>query len=359
MTKVRLMDTLADYKKLGISDKEIEMWEDERRDDDRSGHWEWWYFDAIMDDGTAVVIQFLQKSAPNVLDNIAHPTVSFKITLPDGTAYNEMPSYSIDECAYGSGKCDVAFGPNKFQGDLKNYHLHVDPVNGIAADLKLTSLTQPFRPGTGYFDFGNDGQDYYTWLCVVPKGEVSGTLTIAGKTINVHGYGYHDHQWGSMNYIQAWNNWTWARQSFDDYTLLVFDMISSKASDYQRFPLAFIQDKNGKIIFENTKDADYQVLNSYYDDSVDKEYPKISQYKFNQNDIQVTYRLSVLKTLETMDAFLKMPQPQQESFSKLGLHPTYARYLSKGELKIESNDKTIERSGELINEFMYPGLNFK
>lgn len=359
MANVRLMDAPEDYNKWGVNPDRIEMWEDQRRDDDRPGHWEWWYFDALMDDGTAVVIQFLQKSFTTVNDGVGHPTISFKITLPDGTHYDEMPTYSVDECEYGMGMCDVKFGPNIFKGDLKNYTIHVDPVNGIGADLRLTNLSQPFRPGTAYFDFGEDAGQYYTWLCVVPKGEVSGTLTVGGKTMNVHGFGYHDHQWGSMSYITVWNHWTWARHSFEDYTLLVFDMVASKNYGFKRFPIAFIQDKDGNIIFENTKDVSYEVLEEYHDEVSGKDYPKVSQYTFNHGDKQVRYTLTADKTLQTMDAYGNAPESNRAAFDQMGIRPSYSRYLAKGDLEITDGDEVVKRSGQLIYEFMYPGLSYK
>ena len=74
----------------------------------------------------------------------------------------------------------------------------------MGADLKLHSLAKPFRPGSSYIEFGAEGRNY-TWLCVVSTGEVTGTLTIGGKEQPVHGYGYHDHQWGNVNFLKEWN----------------------------------------------------------------------------------------------------------------------------------------------------------
>jgi hypothetical protein len=47
MTTVRLMDAPADYARFGVSPDHVEPWEDQRRDNDRAGVWEWWYFDAL------------------------------------------------------------------------------------------------------------------------------------------------------------------------------------------------------------------------------------------------------------------------------------------------------------------------
>jgi hypothetical protein len=74
MAIVRLLDQPGDYKKLGVNPGEVETWEDRRRNDSRPNHWEWWYFDSILDDGTTVVIQFFPKSGMHLKQNGDHPT---------------------------------------------------------------------------------------------------------------------------------------------------------------------------------------------------------------------------------------------------------------------------------------------
>ena len=41
----------ADYERLGLARHDIKAWEDGARTDDRPGTYEWWYFDAHLDDG--------------------------------------------------------------------------------------------------------------------------------------------------------------------------------------------------------------------------------------------------------------------------------------------------------------------
>ena len=46
----------------------------------------------------------------------------------------------------------------------------------------------PWRENEGIYS------KVFTWLCAVPKCEVSGTLTVGGQTRQVKGSGYHDRQ---------------------------------------------------------------------------------------------------------------------------------------------------------------------
>lgn len=169
MARVRLMDTPADYKRLGVKPGPVEVWEDQRRSEPGAGHWEWWYFDAILDDGTHAVIQFFTKSVSTVNDAADHPSATIKVTLPDGTFYERHDDRSAEETDWGQGRADVHIGPHIFSGDLKNYHIKVDPIDGVGADLQVTSQSKAYRPGSAFFGFGDHDEDYFTWLCAVPK----------------------------------------------------------------------------------------------------------------------------------------------------------------------------------------------
>lgn len=352
MPEVRLMDTLEDFKKLGVNPDKIEVWEEQRRTDDSEGTWEWWYFDGIMDDNTKIVIQFFTKTNETIKGNVGVPNLAIKITLPDGTHYEEKPVFPVETAEYGKGKCDVHFGNNKFAGDFENYEIHVDEVNGLGADLKIKSNAKPYRPGTAYFEIGDK---YYTWLCAMPKGVAEGTITVEGKKIPVHGGCYHDHQWGTMNLLQIWNHWLWSRQSFDDCSITVFDMISQKKLGGKRFPIAFIQDKEGNIIFENHKDVEYELIESYKDEKSGKVYPKACRYTFKKDGKTVVYSLKENTILENRAMGKEISFAKRAALKVMGLDPSYVRYAGEASLLMEENgNKIINDTGDLIYEFMYP-----
>lgn len=358
MAKARLCDSPEDYKRYGVSPYNIEAWEDSRRGDFGKENWEWWYFDCILDDGTNAVIQFFADSQAVIKSKTPHPKFHIKVTLPDGTLYEESPTFDAKECSWGDAQCDVKYGKHHFTGNLKKYSIYVDPINGLGADLTLTSLSKPFRPGTGYFNFSSEDK-FYTWFCVVPKGEVTGTLTIQGKKISVHGFGYHDHQWGNVNFLKEWNHWVWARQSFEDYSMLVFDMVSNQNTEFSRFPICFIQDKNGNIVFENTHNVKCEVLEEYHDDEAsDKDYPKALHYIFENDGKKVDYTLKMGKILEN-NGVKNIKGARKFVIKAMGLNPSYTRYSATGDLILTTGNNEIKRSGNLIYEFMYPGETYK
>lgn len=356
---IRLMNKSEDYKSLGVNPNNIEMWEDQKRENTDPGHWEWWYFDGLMDDGTSIVVQFMRKTYFTIEEGTDKPAINFQITLPDGTRYVKMPAFESADAIYGAGKCDVHYGKNEFVGDLKQYHIYVDPIDGNGVDLQLVSKSQPYRPGTSYFSFNENDEQYYTWFCAVPKGEVTGTITVDGKAIKVHGSGYHDHQWGSFFSMSGWNHWTWARQSYDDYTLLLFDMTATDKYGRQRFPIAFVEDKEGNIVFEATDVAEYEVLEERTDEASGKITPKKSRYVFENDGKKLEYILEANTVLEAKDAYHDSPAPIQAYFDTYGIKLSYTRFVGNGTMIFNDGNQEIQRSNELIYEFMFPGISYK
>src|SRR6202022_3478969 len=87
--RFRLADRPADYKRLGIAPVEIAQFEDGQRIGTESGRYEWWYFDAHLDDGATVVVVFYTK--PNVSPNgPLAPRITINTTLPDGPTFRRF-----------------------------------------------------------------------------------------------------------------------------------------------------------------------------------------------------------------------------------------------------------------------------
>lgn len=123
---VRLMNKDEDYKRMGTKKGEIEAWEDGKRDDDRAGVYEWWYFDMILDDGSKAVIHFNTKDNTTIDKEGTIPSVVLKITSPNGKEYKDNVILKAEDANFGKDKCDVRFGPHFISGDLKTYHIHVN-----------------------------------------------------------------------------------------------------------------------------------------------------------------------------------------------------------------------------------------
>ena len=372
MTKVRLMNQPKDYEKMGTKPNQIEVWEDGRRDNDQAGHYEWWYFDFILDDGSKAVIHFNTKDNETIKKEGTIPSVVLKITAPDGTEYKDNVVLTAEQASFGQGKCDVRFGPHSLNGDLQTYRIHVEPTEGkngrdgasgsgqassVGADLTLVSTSKPWRPGAGAFEF--EGGGYFTWLCAVPRGKVSGKLYYADKEHAVTGAGYHDYQWGNVEHNKTWDHWIWARQDFGDYALLVFDIGTQKKFDYERLPMMFLQDKDGRFLMQDLTIPDCQFLEEYQEELSGKLYPKKIRYRFHDGDRHADYTIELLEELETREPTKQLAKPLQLLLKLKGLHPSTSRNYAKGSLSYYDGKELTQREGHLIYEFVYMGQTVK
>ncbi|MEY8435266.1 hypothetical protein AALA56_05420 [Streptococcus hyointestinalis] len=146
MSDITLRKEAADYKRLGLKPDQIEMWEDGRRDQAVKGHWEWWYFDALLDDGSQLVLQFFPKepSKKSVEDS---PSYRMTLTLPDGRVLKKNVEYDAKDCYFGKDKADLRFGQSLFTGDLQTYRIKADVNDSkeqIGADITLASQSKPY-----------------------------------------------------------------------------------------------------------------------------------------------------------------------------------------------------------------------
>ncbi|WEV57441.1 hypothetical protein [Ligilactobacillus acidipiscis] len=364
MARVRVLDKPEDYKRLGLNPDHVEQWEDGRRSAHKAGVFENIYFDSIMDDGTKAVVNFLPHNPRlQTQDDEDHPNLNIHITTPDGKTYTDVLSYTAEESSMSTEKCDFQFGPNSFVGDLKEYDIHVEPVNGVGADLHFSVGVKPFRPGTGYVEFDEDPDLFYTWL-VFPSGKVTGTVTAGGKTWEVSGTGYHDHQWPSTNVMNIWHHWLWGRQTLDNYIVLIFDLVANAKYDFERAPIFAVLDKKGNVVFENLNVEDhehkFEIIERHVQEQTGKTYPKDSRYTFKDHGKTIVFDAKWTQELEVRDAgsiFAKNDPKMKEKLHKMGLDPTYTRYQAEGTLSItDENGHNETDSGDMIYEFPYLGL---
>ncbi|MCH3922841.1 lipocalin-like domain-containing protein [Limosilactobacillus sp.] len=361
MAQARLMKTAADYQRLGLKKGQVELWEDGKRDDVRKGGVEWWYFDAIFDDGSKIAAAYSTKVQPLVNATGTHPCLRFDITTPDGEKLSRrITKFPKDSVRFSKDKCDLQWGESCFTGNLHDYHIKAQETDGLGFDIQLHSISSPWRGETGYLGFEENDQKYFTWLCVVPRGTVTGTLTINGKTTKVTGFGYHDHQWGNIIHFDFLNHWFWSRQSTAKHSLVVFDFVMNQHYEYERIPLVFLEDNDGKVIFESTDNVECSVSEELLQKASDTKFPKVIHYKFRNGTKTVHYDVTVKQELDARYIWKETPFFMRRLFH--GTKPRYGRYLAAGVITFEDSahpDQNFKEQSDFIYEFSYVGPHYK
>lgn len=190
---------------------DLAQYEDGQRVAITNDTFEWWYFDTILDDGSTCVINFLNKKNPSESGPLL-PNLQLNISTPAGRVYQKEISFDPGSYSSSSDHCKVAMGPNRVEGNLRTYELHVE-ADDLRADLQLDVFVPGWRTGP-YLPPPEAAKEWLGEQIVIPSGTVQGTLRYEGASHEVKGTCYHDHQWGSVVKTQGpWKltKWYWGR----------------------------------------------------------------------------------------------------------------------------------------------------
>ena len=203
--------------------------------------YEWWYFDALSDDGReAVVIVFLDNFiySPSYRDPLSEngsivpiehqglPAVSFTYFADGKIVYQAQHEYAGTEFHSGPGpKCRIANSGFRFEsasygsGFLVSLDLPLDKGRHLRANLEWLSVESDLLPAETSLD-----TTAHCWNMAVPRSDVSGRIIVEDgrkRTSDVRsfrGTGYHDHNVDNDWFARAVREWHWGRAHFADST---------------------------------------------------------------------------------------------------------------------------------------------
>ena len=91
----------------------VKGWEDGARTDDSKNQFEWWYFDAELEDGSLVVAYFYKVHF--LKDQFF---IGFNYTSPQGEDFFQLKYFDKNEVSFLKDSCDVRMKNNIFKGNL-------------------------------------------------------------------------------------------------------------------------------------------------------------------------------------------------------------------------------------------------
>ena len=319
----------------------VKVYEDGMRTSRQPGEYEWWYFDAKLDDGSVVVAYFWTLKA---VKDIFYIGVNYN--KPDGTEYKKIKFFKKKDTSLSKDMCDVIYGKNIFQGDLQKYNIKINPEDfeGFGFDISLDSKISAYRPQDGII---NAGDDYFAWLAAVPNGDVKGTLTFDGKTLDIAGSGYHDHNWGNIPLQRLFNDWLWFRGTVDQYTVIGYELNTVTDRGGYSIPGVFIADSTG-IIYENYGQngiftAKENLITDLYKKNNEALFSKLKILTKDDFYLEIEGE-EVIENLSLFDVGNVPLMPFLMNLSKID--PYYTRFKSKVTLSIPDG-KTFEGEGVL------------
>jgi carotenoid 1,2-hydratase len=191
----------------------------------QSGAYEWWYFDALSDDGrwALVAIFFLgSPMSPYYKAVVAGKNPSpldwcgVFVTLHESVSGQWVErEYAYNLYRHGDftdapndltiGNSHLQYNGNSYRLILREKHLWVGETR---IEAEFTPKGAPLlHPPLG------EASDPHTWVCVAPVCAMEARVTRAGQPIVFRGHGYHDHNFGQL----PWHDvaiWYWGEAQY-------------------------------------------------------------------------------------------------------------------------------------------------
>jgi len=171
---------------------------------------EWWYLNSFLTDSVGREYTAM----------LAYFNTGLKIlSISDVEAERFYPEASFSIPDYAEGILDLRWGTTdrwyRTDPGSLSYRLEANGTE-IGLDLDLSSEKPPLLVGGDGLIEWTDGSSYYYSLTRL---QVEGQIELAGRTIDVEGIGWMDHQW--MDSLSG-RGWDWFSVQLDNDTEIIF-----------------------------------------------------------------------------------------------------------------------------------------
>ena len=343
----------ADYERFNLAPDAVALWEDGARTDNRRGTYEWWYFDARLDDGSSLVVVFMNKDLATPSHPLT-PTIRLNLDLADGRNFQKLATFTPDTWHAGTSHADVRIGDNRFTGDLHTYRIQAT-IEEITVDVTLVAEVGAWRPQTGYLLYGPRRNKEFAWLPSVPKGSVTASYSIGDEVHATTGVGYHDHNWGNTSLVKLIHNWYWARGQAGPYTVIASLVTAHKRYGYAELPI-FMLARDGEVVADDSHRVQFEAHDTYIDETTGKPVAAVTRYTYSLDDECWTVTLMRDRNLAGSRMIDDIHGPKRVLARLARFDGAYMRFAGRLAIEHYRGSDLVERhSDDAIWELMYFG----
>ncbi len=196
------------------------------------GAYEWWYFDALSDDGRYALtcIWFLgnpfspyyrRAALGHSADPFRHNALFFALYQDGRLHAYHFTRFPVMQIAAGETlPLDLRFGGSRLTSTPAGWHLTLSDENANRRRLEA-ALTFAAPPPVPSPREAVSPETSHWWLPAAPFCRVSGKIVLreahnpGAERIAFSGTGYHDHNWGRLPFAQEIRDWYWVRAALD------------------------------------------------------------------------------------------------------------------------------------------------
>lgn len=303
--------------------------------EDANDQWEWWYFDFSFDNRYKAVAT-LHYHNMMLLPHVS--TMQLFVYPPDGPPKAKLWAIKPGETKFAAkNRCQVHMGCLWAEDTGDGYRLQMD-MKDTGIDVTIRNLVPPWKAGTGILWHDPLKGKETGWIVAVPRGSASGVLTVEGKSMEVTGLAYHDHNYGNFPMESIFRGWFWGRLFDPTYTLIYAWVIPREEGRPVVSPFMLAK---GPEIAASTDQMVLTIEESRVDEKYGFEIPIGLRIRCSGPGVDVDCGLATERVIET----LKLPRGNRFYH--------YYRFLAQYQGRITVDGKQEEVSGGTIHEAMY------
>lgn len=313
---------------------------------------EWWYFDSLNDDRSII------RGAFYIMGNLSKPNsvrtgARFFAVEPDGNEILIDEAFPLSSFSASRDKCDVRIDDNFVEGNLDHYRLHAESEDKTL-DLEFASSLRGFKPSPEGKACFNSEDRFMAWVVPQPVAHVKGTLTAEGRTWNISGVGYHDHNWSNIPLIDYLTNWSWGRIDDGKFTIIFAEINTNEKFGNSCIKTLTIYNENA-IIYATSESEKWSLGKSVFrvDPLTEVRYPEAYSLKADDKELSLGFSFSTEKLFGRMD-LLEGQNFLAKWFirSFRNVNPFSVAFLSRGDGGLVYQGKKSSLKGTVMHELV-------
>jgi|GEM_PF-2610348 len=313
-----------------------------------------WYlesysFNGWFDDGSRVYIQFVINNL-GIGDFKAGVSMSYSPAKGKGAGLAEKADYG--EWKYNrSGDFLLSIKNNFVTGNEKGFHIKGKDDN-FAIDVQFKNRVAPWRPKDGRVLYGPNGEDgIYDFLLMAPRADVSGTVTVRGKTIQVKGIGFGDHSTMDVPAFDQSRRWIRLRAYDKRHSVLLSEFVTPPAQGSVRIPWLLVT-RDGVPILQSFRYRLKPV--TYGPDEKYSRYVTVTEYELEAKSKRVHLKGRVkMKKLLSRYSFVNKLPPIIRSIVRQVVDPMSFTWRNEFSFTLVVDGEEVDVQGEGISEMTY------
>jgi predicted secreted hydrolase len=224
----------------------------------------------------------------------------------------------------------------------------VVPRGQVLVDVTLTPTVGPWRQGSGRVELGAP-DDSWNWMMNVPRGRLSGKVTVGGRTFDAAGWGYLDHSWSNRAFFDFSRHWITLRYFSPKGSLTLFQMLPSE--DLGETPVNNLAMSNDGRPVGSTDDV--RVSFADWRQATDYRIPTAITAKGRVGETDVTIEAANGRLGETSDPLRSLPEIERQVIRLLVAKPMVFRVVLDIKVTRTENGISDVEQGRAIASMLF------